>query len=405
MAITNYNLHTLPPQVSRRKNFMAAIEDYKLKNGQKRYMFQLYVGVDPLTGKEKRTTRRGFKTKKEAQLALSRLQLEIDNGTFRKTIAETYQDVYVLWIEQYKNSVAESTFIRVERIFRRHVLPALGKYKIDKITVDVCQKHVNEWFIEFQRYDFIKRYASRVFYFAMKRGFIQNNPMKLVEMPKRIIDPIEDEEENEKFYNKEQLIQFLNFLEQGKNYKAFTLFRLLAFSGMRRGEALALTWNDINFKNNEIRINKTLTRGENGRLYVKTTKTKKSIRTIRMDEKTIDILDEWRKRQKQDYFKLGYNTLQPNQLIFNNKNNEYIQLAIPQKWMLQVQNKYELEKISPHGLRHTHCSLLFEAGASIKEVQERLGHSNIQTTMNIYAHVTKQAEDEAIQRFAQYLNI
>ena len=73
--------------------------------------------------------------------------------------------------------------------------------------------------------------------------------------------------------------------------------------------------------------------------------------------------------------------------------------------MLQVQNKYELEKISPHRLRYTHCSLLFEARASIKEVQERFGHSNIQTTMNVYAHVTKKAVDEAIQRFAQYLNI
>ena len=109
----------------------------------------------------------------------------------------------------------------------------------------------------------------------MKRGYIQNNPMKLVEMPKRTIDPIEDEEENEKFYNKEQLIQFSNYLEEGMNYKAFTLFRLLAFSRMRRGEALALTWNDINFKNNEIRINKTLTRGEIDRLYVQNNQNKK----------------------------------------------------------------------------------------------------------------------------------
>lgn len=171
--------------------------------------------------------------------------------------------------------------------------------------MDVCQKHVNEWFIEFQGYDIVKRYASRVFYFAIKRGYILKNPMKLVEMPKRIIEPIEKEEKNENYYNKEQLVQFLNYLEKGTNHKAYVLFRLVAFSGMRRGEALSLTWNDINFKTNEVRINKTLTRGENGRLFVKTTKTKKSIRTIGMDEKTMLILEEWKKRQKQDYFKLG----------------------------------------------------------------------------------------------------
>lgn len=72
---------------------MTTIKSYSLQNGEKRYQFQVYVGVDPLTGKEQRTTRRGFKTKKEAQLALSRLRLEIEKGTFRKTTVETYHDI------------------------------------------------------------------------------------------------------------------------------------------------------------------------------------------------------------------------------------------------------------------------------------------------------------------------
>lgn len=66
--------------------------------------------------------------------------------------------------------------------------------------------------------------------------------------------------------------------------------------------------------------------------------------------------------------------------------------------------KYNLEVITPHGLRHTHCSLLFEAGVSIKAVQDRLGHTDIQTTMNIYAHVTNKTKEEAIQKFESYLN-
>lgn len=74
------------------------------------------------------------------------------------------------------------------------------------------------------------------------------------------------------------------------------------------------------------------------------------------------------------------------------------------KWLEHVLTKYNLPKITTHGFRHTHCSLLFEAGANLKEVQDRLGHSDVQT-MNIYAHVTKKAKEEAIQKFASYLDM
>lgn len=74
------------------------------------------------------------------------------------------------------------------------------------------------------------------------------------------------------------------------------------------------------------------------------------------------------------------------------------------KWILHVQKKYNLKQISTHKLRHTHCSLLFEAGASLKEVQDRLGHSDVKTTMDIYTHVTKKAKDEAIQKFTKYMD-
>lgn len=67
--------------------------------------------------------------------------------------------------------------------------------------------------------------------------------------------------------------------------------------------------------------------------------------------------------------------------------------------------KYKLSKITTHGLRHTHCSLLFEAGASLKEVQDRLGHSDVKTTMDVYTHVTQKAKDEAILKFSSYIEM
>jgi len=75
------------------------------------------------------------------------------------------------------------------------------------------------------------------------------------------------------------------------------------------------------------------------------------------------------------------------------------------KWILLVQNKFKLGTITTHGLRHTHCSLLFEAGAVLKEVQVRLGHSDVKTTMDIYTQVTQKTKEEAIQKFASYIEM
>lgn len=381
------------------------IEKYELKSGEKRYRFQIYVGIDPLTGKEKRTRRSNFKTQKEAKLELARIKLQIEKGTFFKQVAETYLDVYNLWVKQYEKTVEESTFVKTTGIFRNHILKSMSDYKIEKITIDVCQKHVDEWSDKLKHFQKVKSYAAKVMNFAVKRGYIQSNPFDYVDMPvalKKKQASMGEAEEN--FYTREELIEFLSCFEKEKNVKAYTLFRLLAYSGMRKGEALALTWKDLDFTHNKIVISKAISRGKDNQLYVKSTKTGFA-RTITMDSRTMEILKDWRKQQKEDYFKLGFNTKSPNQLVFSNEHNEFLQPTKTRKWIVQVQKKYNLKPITTHGLRHTHCSLLFEAGAKIEEVQDRLGHSDIQTTMNIYAHVSAKAKESAIQKFEQYLNI
>lgn len=381
---------------------MTTIKSYTLKNGDKRYQFQIYVGIDPLTGKEQRTTRRGFKTKKEAQLSLARLKLEIENGNFKKEQAETFQEIYDIWMEQYPLTVEASTLRKTLSSFEIHILPSLGRYKIDKITVEVCQKAVNTWASKVKHFVELKAYAARIFQFAMKRGYTQNNPMVLVETPLIRKNVTDQDEKLENFYPKEELKEFLSCLQKDGKYKIYALFRLLAYSGMRMGEAIALTWEDLNFKDNEIRISKSIARGLKAKQYVKTTKSGHS-RTIKMDEGTMAILKEWKKYQQIDYLKLGFNTLQPNQLVFSNTKNTYLQPSTIRKWIVRVQAKYNLNEITTHGLRHTHCSLLFEAGASIKEVQDRLGHADAKITMNIYAHVSKKSQEVAVQKFEKFM--
>lgn len=101
----------------------------------------------------------------------------------------------------------------------------------------------------------------------------------------------------------------------------------------------------------------------------------------------------------------GFNTASKEQLLFTNIDNQFLSPAKPRKWLSKVQQKYELSKITVHGFRHTHCSLLFEANATILEVKERLGHSDVQTTMNIYTHETKKTKKETAQKFAEYVNV
>ena len=332
--------------------------------------------------------------------------MDVANGTYHQERAETYQEVYDLWVKYYEQNVRESTFVKTTGIFKNHILPKMGAYKIEKVNIDVCQKHVYEWAEKLKNFRVVKSYAALVLDFAIKRGYLQTNPFALVDMPtnasKKIIE--DDEEKVENYYTRDQLIEFLSCLEKESNYKAYVFLRLLAFSGMRKGEAFALTWNDLNFTANEIRISKALSKGKDNRLYIGPTKTGEP-RTIKMDPQTMGVLKEWKKKQKQDYLKLGYNTMRPNQLVFSNEKNDLLQPTKSRKWIIHVQKKYNLETITTHGLRHTHCSLLFEAGASIKEVQDRLGHSDIKTTMDIYTHVTKEAKEEAIMKFASYIGM
>ncbi|MGE6515273.1 tyrosine-type recombinase/integrase [Lysinibacillus sphaericus] len=379
------------------------IKEYTLKDGEKRFMFKFYLGTDSLTGKPLTTTRRGFKSRKEAQDSMNQLQLEVYSGTYKKQQYETYQDIYNMWVEQYENSVEESTFVKTIGIFKNHILPAMGSYKVDKIDIATCQKHVNQWAKKLKRFRMVKSYAAKVLDYAIKHGYIDKNPFTLVEMPKKRKQIVLDEAEFENFYEREQLIKLLQSFEQQGNLMVYTIFHVLSYSGMRKGEVLALTWNDINFERSEIRINKAISRGKDCQLYLKTTKNG-VVRTIKMDATSMSLLSKWKLQKGKIYLAKGINTSNNKQLVFSNKHNRFIQPVQTQKWLHKVIDKYKLQPINTHGLRHTHCSLLFEAGASIKEVQERLGHTDVKTTMDIYTHVSKKTKASTIEKFDAYIN-
>ncbi|MDE3295706.1 tyrosine-type recombinase/integrase [Lacticaseibacillus rhamnosus] len=382
---------------------MATIKRYKTSSGASRYEIFVSVGYDELTGKLRRIHKRGFKDKKEATLAASRYALDADAGSLPSNTHKTFKAVYLEWDAVYKNTVRESTYERTFTQIRNHILPLFGSLEVKKITASQLQHAVNQWATEATKnYRRWLTTASRILEFAVQRGYIAKNPAKLVVIPKAK-EPVGDTAPN--FWDKQELTRFFSYIDPDKEPAKNALFRVLAFGGLRRGECLALTWQDISFTDSTITINKTLTQGMKGRQIVQAPKTRKSRRTIAMDGKTMAVLKHWRVVQLQKYMALGFNTNKPDQLVFPNTKNQHMLLHKPADWLKSIEDAHKIQhRITVHGFRHSHASALFSGGATVKEVQERLGHEDVKTTLNIYTHVTQSQNEEAVKKLAAYLN-
>lgn len=384
------------------------IKKYTKKDGSTAYMFKAYLGIDPQTGKPKRTTRRGFTSFTDAKRTLKKVEFDATQSLdIKKECNKTFEQVYHEWYESYINTVRESTWNRTAGMFDNHILPALGKYRIRTITMAQCQTSLNKWFkITDRNYKRWFNYVQSVFEYAVRQGYITDNPAKLVVIPKK---SAKSGKKSPNFWDRNQLQTFFKYIDSSNELEKYTLFRVLAFTGIRRGECLALTWNDLNTKKNTLSINKTLTQGVKGKQIIQATKTKKGTRVISLDDTTVFYLKKWQLEQKRELFMFGFNANESNQLVFATRNNTFKSLNTPKKWLDKTLDEIKddditLPKITIHGFRHTHASALFSAGATIKEVQERLGHEDAQTTLNIYTHVTEKQDQEAVQKLVSFLD-
>ncbi|CAJ1202134.1 Tyrosine recombinase XerC [Companilactobacillus paralimentarius] len=387
---------------------MTSIKKYIKKDGSTAYMFRAYLGIDPQTGKAKRTTRRGFTNEKNARNELKRIEYEATQGLNTVQVCnKTFEEVYHEWYKSYVNTVRESTWNRTAGMFNNHILPALGRYRIRTITTAQCQTSLNKWFKTTSRnYKRWFNYVQSVFEYAIRQQYITDNPTKRVIMPKKHAAA---GKKAPNFWDKSQLKTFFSYIDPNKELERYTLFRLLAFTGIRRGECLALTWDDIDTKNSTLNVNKTLTQGAKGKQIIQATKTKKGTRIISLDSTTLFYLKKWQLEQKRKLFILGFNANESDQLLFATTKNTFKSLNTPKKWLDLITdrmkaNNVTLPHISIHGFRHSHASALFSAGATIKEVQERLGHEDAQTTLNIYTHVTKKQDKEAVNKLVNFLD-
>lgn len=383
---------------------MAMIKQYQKKNGDKAWYFKVYLGIDPITQKKKYTTKRGFKTQKEAKIALARLEVSIkQNGLVTSQTIPTFNEISQIWFTTYKKTVTESSLSRTQIIFDKHILPKFGNIKIDKITTLYCQNIVNEWHDKstYRNYKLFINYMDKVFKTAINLGITNDNPTINLIIPTRKQE-LQDKPKL-KFYTKKELKLFLDTIdEEYSSYiksRDYALFRLLAFSGCRIGEILALTWSDIDFQQSSLNVHRTVTKAKE--YYIsETPKTKKSNRLLVLDSKTMNTLKKWRLVQKEFLLKNGYN--KPSFLFTNDKNTFTINQAVTERYKI-YQTKANLPNIGLHGFRHTHASMLYNAGANDKEVAERLGHANIKTTLDIYTHLSDDQKEKTTEKLVKYI--
>lgn len=374
---------------------MSEIKSYKKKNGKTCYEFHTYLGIDQETGKKVRVTRRGFNSQKEAKSELAKLRYEFNNNIYNKTSSIKYKELYKLWSEIYNTTVKASTVNWVTRIFEKHILPVIGEKPITTITGVECQNLYNNLTNNYSKGSVYYNYAKKCYDYAIAPLRVaNNNPFNMIYKAK----PRSTKESKKiEFLELNELQDLLECIKLDESILWYTYFSLIGYTGLRRNEALALEWSDIDFRNQNLTVNKSLTRDVNNKYIVGTPKNIHSLRTISLDNNLCKILKEWKKYQSQ----LPITNIKP--LIFNNTKGSYITSSQPLKVLKRVIQRNNLKNITVHGLRHSHTCHLFDAGIGLKEVQDRLGHTDIATTMETYNHVTDYRKDKSINQFEEYI--
>ncbi len=372
-----------------KKRVSKTIKPYVLKNGQTRYKFAIRVD-DKHT-----TTKRGFYTPNEAEIAYINLREEILNNDFDRHGGHIkFQEIYEAWLSSYMNTVKPTTFYKTKKVFELHIIPFFGEKYIKDIDVNDCQRALDNWVANLIHYKIVCNYTNSVFKEAIRRDYISRNPMDRLSIPKRSnrMDEVEKKRNRKNFYTIEEQERFLKMARKS-DYEKYAFFRLIAFTGLRREEILPLKWKDLN--GNKIMINKALVFIDNQGYSIQSTKNE-DIRNLILDSETVSVLENWKKLQQKKVFLKD----QENQYIFySTTTDDHYSINTPRRWQKVINNAIDLNhNVTLHGFRHTHGTLLLDnnPNLTVKDLQKRLGHKDLSTTMNIYLHATDKSDNKIL---------
>lgn len=357
-----------------------------------RYCKQVLVGYLP-NGKRKMKTVYG-QTIKEVEKKERQLREEIDKGVFSNTgenitIAEWAKE----WLTTYKSGLSYNTYIRYENIINKHIIPQIGQYKLPQVKLVTVQKLINGMSgYSLSTIKKVRDTIHQMYTAAIVNELAFKDPSVGLVLPKK--------QTSEREVVSDTVSQMIT--DFGTKNDIGVLAMCLLYTGMRRGEVVALTWKDVDLENRFIQINKSVI-FQNNRPVVSPPKTKNSNRDIPI----LDVLYDVLSRYKQTYMRTHGKNIEDKPVFLNSLGMCHTATTIRKSWVryLNEMNSYYNSNIEfgMHQLRHTFCTLLYKAGADMKTAQSVLGHSDISITLKIYTHLDQKQKNNSIQKLNEFI--
>jgi integrase len=386
------------------------------RGGKTAFRWQAYILVEPELGSKgfRRRSMAGFASRKAAEESM---QEALRNSRLGKPAIqgnETFESWAKQWLESQPD-LATTTFQGYEKIIRVHLIPHLGALPL----VEISSLTINSLYLKLKKDGNRGKYTSgqplssnslmkiHVVLGAIMDSAVENHKVSInVVRAKSVKAPtakaIRNEQAELRTWKKEELALFLNWSRNEDKDDLFPLWHVFCHTGMRRGEGVALKWDDINWETKKISIRRATDSGLKKSL--KRTKTGKS-RSISVSDATLEALKEHRAQRA----KLGIHLVRADAFVFGTFDGSLRNPGdVGGRWSTALRRATkalpDLPAMTIKGLRHTHATILLEAGVHAKVVQERLGHSNYSTTMNIYSHVTETMQQDAVELFNRAVN-
>ncbi len=349
------------------------------------------VGYNP-NGTQRRKAVYG-KTRKEVQDKINVILNDLSKNTYVFDSNILMSEWLDFWLDNYViNHIKTSTRVSYEGHINNHIKPSLGNFKVQKVNTNQVQLFINDRYksgnvvnngkLSSKTVKNIYNTLNLALEQAVKNDIISKNPCKAIVLPK-------DEKKEVRFLSIEEQNRLIM---ASKNYRLGIVTQLAIWTGMRLGEVLGLKWEDINFNNRTLSVKRTINRLKNyegtskTKIVIDTPKTKKAIRTIPLSNVAFESLMAHKQAQDGEIDFAGSSYINDG-FIFANELGAPIEPRSYQDTFKLIVDDAGLEDIHFHLLRHSFASNGINLGISPKIVSEILGHADITTTLNIYAHV------------------
>lgn len=341
---------------------------------------------DPETGKRRQKWVTVAGTKKDAERVLAELINEVEHNQYGIASGKlTVSQYLAMWLEAVRPGLRQQTH-EVWQANLRFWNQTLGAVPLNKLTPLDVQRAVNSMPGHYK--NSTKRTVYAPFRVAMRQavkwGLLARSPTDGVVIPAPHFKQMT-------VWTEEQVMRFLEVARKSRYY---ALFHTALATGMRLGELLGLTWEDVDLKEGTIHVSRSLT-VHTVREW-QAPKTPHSQRKIPLDEATTEVLRQWRKRQFQDRLWAGP-SWQEHNLVFATRAGRPLYKCAVLRALKTIAGHAGVPPIRFHDLRHTHATLLLRQGVHPKVVAERLGHAHVSLTLEIYSHVLPDTQREAVR--------